>query len=225
MTLLIKNMNMKRGKKRVIRQLDLLVESGEVAALIAPNGFGKTTLLNGIAQLLPTTYDQLSLHNISPTAYTDYRRSFFFLESTNQLSDYLTAVDYLTLIKYYWQSKVECQTVFQRLKMTEYLTLPIGKMSLGMKQHVLLAVYLISDSSVMLFDEPLNGLDPGSIDILNRLIRQWQEEGKTILLSSHAIANIQSICSKACFLKNGEIVTESSNMEEILAIYRQLYEV
>lgn len=113
MTLLIKNMNMKRGKKRVIRQLDLLVESGEVAALIAPNGFGKTTLLNGIAQLLPTTYDQLSLHNISPTAYTDYRRSFFFLESTNQLSDYLTAVDYLTLIKYYWQSKVECQTVFQ----------------------------------------------------------------------------------------------------------------
>jgi ABC-2 type transport system ATP-binding protein len=55
MTLLIKNMNMKRGKKRVIRQLNLLVESGEVAALIAPNGFGKTTLLNGIAQLLPTT--------------------------------------------------------------------------------------------------------------------------------------------------------------------------
>ena len=216
MTLLIKNMNMKRGKKRVIRQLDLLVESGEVAALIAPNGFGKTTLLNGIAQLLPTTYDQLSLHNISPTAYTDYRRSFFFLESTNQLSDYLTAVDYLTLIKYYWQSKVEYQTVFQRLKMTEYLTLPIGKMSLGMKQHVLLAAYLISDSSVMLFDEPLNGLDPG---------RQWQKEGKTILLSSHAIANIQSICSKACFLKNGEIVTESSNMEEILAIYRKLYEV
>ncbi|OUK38531.1 ABC transporter, partial [Enterococcus faecium] len=102
----------------------------------------------------------------------------------------LSAVDYLTLIKYYWQSKVECQTA-------EYLTLPIGKMSLGMKQHVLLAAYLISDSSVMLFDEPLNGLDPGSIDILNSLIRQWQKEGKTILLSSHAIANIQSICSKA----------------------------
>lgn len=60
--------------------------------------------------------------------------------------------------------------------MTEYLTLPIGKMSLGMKQHVLLAAYLISDSSVMLFDEPLNGLDPGSIDILNSLIRQWQKE-------------------------------------------------
>ncbi len=62
--------------------------------------------------------------------------------------------------------------------MTEYLTLPIGKMSLGMKQHVLLAAYLISDSSVMLFDEPLNGLDPGSIDILNSLIRQWQKEGR-----------------------------------------------
>ncbi|WP_369293841.1 AAA family ATPase, partial [Listeria monocytogenes] len=77
----------------------------------------------------------------------------------------------------YWQSKVEYRTVFQRLKMTEYLTLPIGKMSLGMRQHVLLAAYLISDSSVMLFDEPLNGLDPGSIDILNRLIRQWQKEG------------------------------------------------
>ena len=73
-------------------------------------------------------------------------------------------------------------------------------MSLGMKQHVLLAAW-ISDSSVMLFDEPLNGLDPGSIDILNSLIRQWQKEGRRFFFSSHAIANIQSICSKACFLK------------------------
>lgn len=153
---------------------------------------------------LPNCCQQLMINCPSQhLSYCLYRLSpvFLFLESTNQLSDYLSAVDYLTLIKYYWQSKVECQTVFQRLKMTEYLTLPIGKMSLGMKQHVLLAAYLISDSSVMLFDEPLNGLDPGSIDILNSLIRQWQKEGKTILLSSHAIANIQSICSKACFLK------------------------
>lgn len=142
-----------------------------------PNGFGKTTLLNGIAQLLPTTYDQLSF-TTSLLLLIQIIAGLSFLESTNQLSDYLSAVDYLTLIKYYWQSKVECQTVFQRLKMTEYLTLPIGKMSLGMKQHVLLAAYLISDSSVMLFDEPLNGLDPGSIDILNSLIRQWQKEGR-----------------------------------------------
>lgn len=119
------NMNMKRGKT-CDSTIESLVESGEVAALIAPNGFGKTTLLNGIAQLLPTTYDQLSF-TTSLLLLIQIIAGLSFLESTNQLSDYLSAVDYLTLIKYYWQSKVECQTVFQRLKMTEYLTLPIGK--------------------------------------------------------------------------------------------------
>ena len=64
MTLLIKNMNMKRGKKRVIRQLNLLLESGEVAALIAPNGFGKTTLLNGIMINCPFTTSLLLLIQI-----------------------------------------------------------------------------------------------------------------------------------------------------------------
>lgn len=225
MSVLIQNMSMRRGKKRVIQQLDLLVETGEAAALIAPNGYGKTTLLNGIAQSLPAAYDRLSLCGISPISYKDYRRSLFFLESTAQLSDYLSAFDYLTLIKHYWKSKMDCQTVFQRLKMTEYTTLPIGKMSLGMKQHVLLAAYLISDTPVMLFDEPLNGLDPGSIAIFDHLISQWRAEGKTILLSTHAIANVQSICSRAFFLKNGKIIVESSDMKEILPTYHRLYEV
>ena len=63
-----------------------------------------------------------------------------------------------------------------------------------------LLLTLISDSSVMLFDEPLNGLDPGSIDILNSLYQTMVERGEDDF-SSHAIANIQLICSKACFLK------------------------
>ena len=222
MSVLIKNMTIKRGMKKIIDNLDLSIMDGEVVALVAPNGTGKTTLLNGIAQLLPSTYKKLEINGFEPQLL-NFKRSFFYLESSSNLFEYLNIKEHLLLIKKNWQSEIVLDEVFRLLKIYEYQTLPIRKMSLGMKQHALLATYLISDAPVLLFDEPLNGLDPGSIEITNGIIQNLADKNKSILFSSHDIANIQAICNRVVFLKDGKIERDTKNMDEILDLYKQLY--
>ena len=222
MSVLIENMTIKRGRKKIIDGLGLSIMDGEIVALVAPNGTGKTTLLNGIAHLLPATYRKLEINSFSPHSL-NFNRSFFYLESSNNLFEHLTILDHLLLIKKNWQSKIAIDEVISLLKIHKYQTLPIKKMSLGMKQHALLATYLISDAPILLFDEPLNGLDPGSIEITNKIIQNLAYKKKIILFSSHDIANIQAICNRVLFLKNGKIARDTKNMNEILALYKQLY--
>lgn len=222
MSVLIENMTIKRGGKKIIDNLSLSIMAGEVVALVAPNGTGKTTLLNGITQLIPAIYEKLELNHFSPHSL-NFNRSFFYLESSNNLFEYLNILDHLSLIKKEWQSETAIDEVIRLLNIHDYQSLPIKKMSLGMKQHALLAMYLISDAPVLLFDEPLNGLDPGSIEITNTIIQNLASKKKIILFSSHDIANIQAICNRVLFLKNGKIERDTKNMDEILLLYKQLY--
>lgn len=222
MSVLIENMTIKRGGEKIIDNLSLSIMAGEVVALVAPNGTGKTTLLNGITQLIPAIYEKLELNHFSPHSL-NFNRSFFYLESSNNLFEYLNILDHLSLIKKEWQSETAIDEVIRLLNIHDYQSLPIKKMSLGMKQHALLAMYLISDAPVLLFDEPLNGLDPGSIEITNTIIQNLASKKKIILFSSHDIANIQAICNRVLFLKNGKIERDTKNMDEILLLYKQLY--
>lgn len=222
MSVFIENMTIKRGKKKIIDDLDLSIMGGEIVALVAPNGTGKTTLLNGIAHLFPSTYRKLEINSFSPHSL-NFKRSFFYLESSNNLFGHLNILDHLLLIKKNWQSKIAVDEVINILKIHKYQTLPIKKLSLGMKQHALLATYLISDAPVLLFDEPLNGLDPSSIESTNAIIQNLAYKKKIILFSSHDIANIQAICNRVVFLKNGKIEKDTKNMDDILALYKQLY--
>ncbi|EPH95075.1 ABC transporter, ATP-binding protein [Enterococcus faecalis 13-SD-W-01] len=222
MSVLIQGMTIKRGKKKIIDNLNLSIMDGEVVALVAPNGTGKTTLLNGIAQLLPSIYRKLEINSFSPHSL-NFKRSFFYLESSNNLFEHLNILEHLLVIKKNWQSEIAVDEVINLLKIQQYPTLPIKKMSLGMKQHALLATYLISDAPVLLFDEPLNGLDPGSIEITNAIIQNLAYKNKIILFSSHDIANIQAICNRVIFLKNGKIERDTKNMDQILELYKQLY--
>lgn len=98
MSVLIQGMTIKRGKKKIIDNLNLSIMDGEVVALVAPNGTGKTTLLNGIAQLLPSIYRKLEINSFSPHSL-NFKRSFFYLESSNNLFEHLNILDHLLVIK------------------------------------------------------------------------------------------------------------------------------
>jgi len=224
MAIEIENLHIARGNNKVISGLNLTAEAGEVIGLVAPNGTGKTTLFSGIAQLIEDSLDKLKLNNVSHNDRIKYNQSFFFLESSDNLYAELNVRNHLELIKTLWKRSISIDDVLNELKMTSYEEKPVNELSLGMKQHLLIAMYIVSDAPVLLFDEPLNALDPSSINIVNRIISQLGKQKKTVIISSHNIFNIQEVCSRVLFLKNGVIAEDTSNLSEVKDVYEKLYE-
>lgn len=122
-----------------------------------------------------------------------------------------------------WKSTKSIEEVLTYLKMEKYKNKAVKKLSLGMKQHLLIAMYIISDAPVFLFDEPLNGLDPSSIKLVNQILRNYNEK-KTIMISSHDLFNIREVCNRAVFLKNGEISEDTRDLDKLDSIYTNLFE-
>lgn len=222
MSIQIRNIIVKRGGKKIINQLNIDIKDGETVALVAPNGMGKTTLFSAIALLLTSTHDKLSLNNYDYKS-NQYKKAVFFLERSDQLFGKLTIIDHMEFVKSQWNSSVSIEGVISQLEIKKYAKIPVDKLSLGMKQQALLALYLVSDAQVLLLDEPFNGLDPGNILILNQVITSLIEQGKTILMSSHNISTIQDLCSRVLFLNGGKIVADSNDLEEIMSMYKEIY--
>lgn len=219
----IENLRIKRNKNLVINNLNYEMNSGEITALIAPNGSGKTTLFNGIAHLIDCSYSLLELNSFNYKDPSKYNSSLFFIESSNHLYEDLSARDHLKLVKGLWESKIIVNDVIADLKMEDYQNKAVKKLSLGMKQHLLIAMYIMSDASVFLLDEPLNGLDPSSIKLVNQILLNYHEK-KTIMISSHDLFNIREVCDRAIFLKNGKIAEDTNNLDKLDSIYTNLFE-
>lgn len=224
MTILIKSLEISRGKNKIINNLDLEASSGEIIGLIAPNGTGKTTLFNGIAHLIPLKYDLLKLNGNTSSNREIFNKSFFFIESSQSLYEEMTPADHLKMIKRNWNGTYDEQTIIKYLKMEDYKHTSVKKLSLGMRQHVLIAMYVMSDAPIMLMDEPLIGLDPSSISTVNQIISNWGKQGKTLIISSHDLYNIKEICNRVIFLKDKKIAVQRENLEGIQDLYKNLYE-
>ena len=223
MGIIIKDLIIKRGKKTIIDQLNFEAKSGEIIGLIAPNGTGKTTFFNGVAHFIDSSYEELSMQNINYSNRTLFNKSFFFLESSANLYEEMNTVDHLKLIKRLWKSPLSVNEIVSKLQMSNFQNLAVKKMSLGMKQHLLVAMYLISDAPILLFDEPLNGLDPSSIEIVNDIFKNLGESGKVIMISSHDIYNIQEVCNRVIFLKDKIFFEPLIQNNDIKKIYNDLY--
>jgi len=224
MAIQIQNLKISRGENTVINGLDFTAESGETIGLVAPNGTGKTTLFSGIAHLIDPSYDKLDLNNTNYSNRIQYNQSLFFLESADNLYKELNTKNHLELIKKLWESPIKIDDILEKLKMTTYQEKAVNKLSLGMKQHLLIAMYLVSDAPILLFDEPLSALDPSSINRVNKIFYDLSMQKKTVIISSHNIFNIQEVCSRVLFLKDGVIAEDRSDLSEIKDVYARLYE-
>lgn len=178
---------------------------------------------NGVAHFIDSSYEELSMQNINYSNRTLFNKSFFFLESSANLYEEMNTVDHLKLIKRLWKSPLSVNEIVSKLQMSNFQNLAVKKMSLGMKQHLLVAMYLISDAPILLFDEPLNGLDPSSIEIVNDIFKNLGESGKVIMISSHDIYNIQEVCNRVIFLKDKIFFEPLIQNNDIKKIYNDLY--
>ncbi|MDI6553304.1 MULTISPECIES: ATP-binding cassette domain-containing protein [Leuconostoc] len=193
------------------------LESGCIVGLVAPNGTGKTTLMRGINNDIALKSGQIVLSN---------NETIFFLENQDALFPMLTVKEMFEYVSKSWKSEVISDEVIDLLKISNYVDKRISSLSLGMRQMVMIGVYLIVDSDIMLFDEPINGLDQVNMSIISNVMLQLKKQKKIVIVSSHLLDNLSQFVDEFWYLKQGKIIKNLKNTNNILKVkhdYENIY--
>ena len=204
-TLQIQNLHKHYGKVHAVNNLSLEVQPGQVFGLLGPNGSGKTTTLGIILDVIKRSGGEYRWFGEAPSA--ESRKKIGAILETPVFYPYLSAVDNLkivALVKGTDESRID--TVLQTVDLHERRNDAFKTYSLGMKQRLAIASALLADPDVMILDEPTNGLDPQGIAEIRQLIVQIAQQGKTIILASHLLDEVQKVCSHFAVLKKGKLI-------------------
>lgn len=201
---------------QAVSDVSLEIKRGQIFGILGPNGSGKTTTLAMILGILNPTKGDFSWFNNGKGAENRLRIGTL-LETPNFYS-YLNAFDNLkivAIIKEMKNPEARIREVLERVDLLERGKRPFKTYSLGMKQRLAVASAMLSDPEVLVLDEPTNGLDPMGIVDMRDLILSIAEEGKTIIIASHILDEIEKMCTHVAILRNGKLLSQGS-MSEIL---------
>lgn len=204
----IENLSKSYGSHQVLKGVTFEITEPSVLALVGPNGSGKTTLLNVMTNLLSANTGTVKLLDKS-NKDTSVFNEVSYLKDNTVLYPYLTGIDHLTYIQsIQGLTKQRIKDVVSRMKIEDYVNKKTATYSLGMKQHLLIAMAILNDPKLLILDEPLTGLDPTSVMDVRYLIKDLYQGGTTVLLSSHSLSEIDLITKNILFLVDGKVIEE-----------------
>mgnify|MGYP000009141804 FL=1 len=205
-SLCIKNLTKRYGENVVLNDLSLELENAEVWALVAPNGTGKTTLLDCITNLNSYQSGQITVNGIDNRDNAIFKK-LSYLQDASILFPNLTGLDHLKFVSNIQKlPKTRIKEIVSLTKIEKFYKRPVKTYSLGMKQRLLLAIALINNPEVLLLDEPFNGLDPSSQIELRVMLKEISERGTLVILSTHFLGEISQLTDNLLFLKDKKIV-------------------
>jgi len=208
------------GTLRALSGLNLSVYKGEIYGLLGPNGAGKTTTLRILSALEAPTDGSVRVLGYDPVQNpTEVKARVGYVAETATLYDSLTPREYLELvasIRRLDQGVVNTKVaqLVRGFGVEEFFDSPIGTLSLGTKQKVAVIASLVHEPSVLLLDEPLNGMDAKTSRIMKELISLHAENGGTVIFSSHIMEVVESICTRIGIISGGVIIVEGT-MDEL----------
>ena len=196
-----------------VRDISLNLKKGNILGLLGHNGSGKSTLMklmggllmpiSGIIEIEDRPMEDWHRRNL-------YRKLVMMIEEP-ALYSHLSILDNLKVRARYYQISTErIMPLLQMVHMDRFHERKVAKLSTGMKQRVGLAATLLPDPQILLLDEPTNGMDPEGIIEIRNLILRLADEGKTIIVSSHLLSEIEKIADQVMILKNGRCVFQGN---------------
>ena len=208
------------GSVTAVDDLSFDVAAGEIVGLLGPNGAGKTTTLRTLAGILKPTGGSVVIggHDIvrDPIAA---KRTLAFMPDEPHLFEYLTVEEHLRLVaRIYGVRDFEqrSRALLDELEMTGKERLLPTELSRGMRQKVVIACGLVRSASVLLFDEPLTGLDPIGIRRMRSTIVLRADQGAAILVSSHLLHLVQEVCTRVVIMDRGRKIADGT-VDELAA--------
>ncbi|MBQ6250283.1 ATP-binding cassette domain-containing protein [Ruminococcus sp.] len=207
----------KRFKKaEVVKDFSLDVKNGSITGLIGPNGAGKTTIMKILAGLMFQTSGELSFYGSRDDLDLNRRRMSFMIEAP--IVDYnMTAYENLNYVRYVrgYPDKKRIDEVLDIVDLKDTGRKKALKFSLGMRQRLGIAMALLTKPEVLVLDEPVNGLDPeGIVEVRHILQRLSEDQGVTILISSHLLSELSELCTDFSIINKGQLV-ENLSIEEL----------
>ncbi|MDO4266961.1 MAG: ABC transporter ATP-binding protein [Eubacteriales bacterium] len=192
------------GKKEVLKQVDLQIESGRIIGLLGPNGSGKTTLIKLANGLLRPDGGELLIDGREPGIYT--KAVVSYLPDQMYFADWMRVKDLLTMFADFYKD-FRPDTARELLAS---LNIPEGErmknLSKGNKEKVQLILVMSRRAKLYLLDEPIGGVDPAARDFILRTILTNYSEDASVLISTHLIADVEKVLDEVIFLKEGQIV-------------------
>jgi ABC-2 type transport system ATP-binding protein len=198
-----------RPKVRAVDGIDLQIQRGEIFGLLGPNGSGKSTTIKVLLGLLHPSSGSVNVFGLSPQN-VKMKEKIGYLPEESYLYPYLTARETLGFYGRLFAlgAAARRERVAQLLDMvglSQAADRPVGEFSKGMARRVGLAQALVNDPQLVILDEPTSGLDPIGCRQIKDLMLTLARRGKTIVLSSHLLADVEDVCDRIVILYNGKI--------------------
>lgn len=205
------------GSKRALNKVSFEIPEGETVGILGPNGSGKTTLINILLGLLRADSGFITVDGMEIWSNREriLPRIGAIIEIP-RLYPLLTGVENLKIFSQFLgisDPEKKISEVLSIAELTNIDKIPFKNYSLGMKQRLGIALSLLNDPSILVFDEPTNGLDPEGIRTVREVIRKLAFSGKTILLCSHLIHEVEQVCKSVVILQNGNLRKEITSEE------------
>lgn len=204
------NVHKKIGNKEIIKGLSFSIPKGEVFGLIGPNGAGKTTTIRMMVGLMRLTEGDIRiLGNSIQTNYKEAIREVGAIVENPEMYPFMTGwqnlLHYARMIPGITRDRVK--EVIHLVGLEKPIQEKVGRYSLGMRQRLGIAQALLHQPSILILDEPTNGLDPAGIREIRQYIRQLAtEENVAVIISSHLLSEIELMCDRIGIIQNGEII-------------------
>lgn len=211
----------KKNIKRAVDGVSMTARAGEIYGLLGPNGAGKTTALRCIATLLKPTEGKILVGGADTvTESEEVRKKIAFLTNEIKLDPQFSPT---YMFRFFGrlhgmddaQIKQRMEVLFEQFGIMDFKDKKIDELSTGMKQKAAIAVSLVHDPQIVIFDEPTNGLDIVTARTVTDYLKKLKEDGKVVIVSTHIMSEAEKLCDRIGIIINGKKVMEGT-LSEIL---------
>lgn len=209
----IQNIKKSFGNLPVLKGIDLNIKKGNIVAVLGPNGSGKTTLIKSILGLVIPDSGEIYVNGRSAKNDFQYREHIGYLPQIARFPENLNVKELFSMIQDLRQQKISPEKLITIFGIQPFLNKPIRTLSGGTRQKINVILSLMFSPAIYIFDEPTVGLDPISRVRFKELVSEERKNGKTVLLVTHLLNEVEELADEIVFLMEGNVYYKGSPKE------------
>lgn len=213
------NISKKISKKEIIKDVSFDIDSGDIMGFIGANGAGKTTIIKLILNLQHIDKGKVIIngYDLNKDYINAIKRVGAIVENPVFYMNLSGRKNLEMKARLYKDTNIE--ELIELVELKDRIDDKVSKYSLGMKQRLGIALSLVNNPNLLILDEPTNGLDPNGFKMLKNILLKLKEKGVAILISSHILSELDTICNKICIVKDGRIINNIKRNNNISYIF------